>query len=102
MPKVSSDITDFDVEARMAERSDPDNGDYKYFNPGAYSSNVYNSISSTGNRSYSPKIYSIARDVDAGKAATMYSKTPRSAAKTYLRPSVSTKGSREAYKRQDI
>lgn len=43
------------------------------------------------------------RSVNADKAATMYSKQPGSTkTTTYLRPGFSTKGSREAYKRQDI
>jgi hypothetical protein len=72
---------------------------------------------------YNPKIYSTkaqsthninthvsgsrsnpnSRSVNADRAATMYSKTPGSTrVNTYLRPGFSTKGSREAYKRQDI
>lgn len=64
--------------------------------------------SSSGKRSYSsgsgssPKIYSNPRSVNADKAATMYTKQPYSATNSYLRPAFSTKGSREAYKRQDM
>ena len=49
-----------------------------------------------------PKIYSNSRNVNADKASTMYSKAPRDAKTTYLNPSFETKGSREAYKRQDL
>lgn len=52
---------------------------------------------------YNPKIYSNPRNVNADRATTMYTKTPQSSARsTYLRPGFSTKGSREAYKRQDF
>ena len=51
---------------------------------------------------YNPKIYSNPRSVNADRAATMYTKAPQSARTTYLNPRFSTKGSREAYKRQDI
>ena len=51
---------------------------------------------------YNPKIYSTSHQVNSDRAATMYTKSPQTARTTYLRPSYSTKGSREAYKRQDI
>ena len=52
--------------------------------------------------SYNPRIYSNPRNVNADRAATMYTKTPQTARTSYLRPDFSTKGSREAYKRQDF
>ena len=55
-----------------------------------------------GSYNYNPKIYSNPRNVNADRAATMYTKTPQTARTSYLRPGFSTKGSREAYKRQDI
>lgn len=51
---------------------------------------------------YNPKIYSSPRQVNSDRAATMYTKSPHTASTSYLRPSVSTKGSREAYRRQDF
>jgi hypothetical protein len=52
---------------------------------------------------YNPKIYSNPRQVNSDRAATMYTKQPYGNTPTsYLRPSFSTKGSREAYKRQDM
>lgn len=57
---------------------------------------------SGGGSSYSPRIYNNPRSISADRAATMYTKTPYSASSTYLRPTFVTKGSREAYKRQDI
>ena len=52
---------------------------------------------------YNPKIYSSPRNINADKATTMYAKTPYGNSPTsYLRPGFSTKGSREAYERQDI
>lgn len=61
----------------------------------------YSSGSSSGS-SYSPKIYYTSRSVSADKAASMYAKTPYTASTTYLRPAFYTKGSREAYRRQDM
>ena len=76
-----------------------------------------------GSSSYNPKIYSTrassshvdsthvsntrtnpdTRSVNTDRAATMYSKQLQDTkVSTYLRPGFSTKGSREAYKRQDI
>lgn len=63
----------------------------------SYGSSGYSSSSN-----YNPKIYSSPRNVNADRAATMYTKTPQSTRTSYLRPGFSTKGSREAYKRQDI
>lgn len=57
---------------------------------------------SSAGYNYNPKIYSNPRSVNADRAATMYTKAPQSARTTYLNPRFSTKGSREAYKRQDI
>ena len=56
-----------------------------------------------GGSSYKPNIYSKpAYSLNADKPATMYAKVPYSAKFDYLRPGFETKGSREAYKRQDI
>lgn len=66
---------------------------YSYGGGGSYSSKIYSS---------NPKIYSNPRSVNADRAATMYSKTPYTANRTYLRPAFYTKGSREAYRRQDM
>lgn len=56
-----------------------------------------------GGSSYSPNIYSRpANSLNANKPATMYAKNPTYAKFDYLNPKVETKGSREAYKRQDI
>lgn len=51
---------------------------------------------------YNPRIYSNPHSVNSDRAATMYTKTPYTANTSYLRPSYSTKGSREAYRRQDL
>ena len=88
-----------------------------------YGGRSYYSRGGSGGSNYNPRIYSTkaqsthninsrvgstrtnpdARSINADRAATMYSKTPGSThVNTYLRPSFSTKGSREAYKRQDI
>lgn len=55
-----------------------------------------------GGGSYAPKIYSNPRSVSADRAASMYTKSPYNATTTYLRPGFYTKGSREAYRRQDM
>ena len=72
------------------------------YNPKIYATKVYAThADSTHTNSTRTSIYS--RSVNSDKAATMYAKTPSSThVNSYLRPSFSTKGSREAYKRQDI
>ena len=56
-----------------------------------------------GGGSYSPDIYSHAPySLSSDKPATMYSKTPYESRFDYLYPGFETKGSREAYKRQDL
>lgn len=57
---------------------------------------------SGGGSSYNPRIYSNPRSVTADRAQGMNVRQPYKATSTYLRPGFSTKGSREAYKRQDI
>lgn len=57
---------------------------------------------SSGSSSYNPKIYSNPRSLNVDRAATMGTQRPYSANRDYLNPGFSTKGSREAYKRQDI
>lgn len=71
---------------------------------GYYPRSSYGGGWSSGGSSYNynPKIYSTPRNVNADRAATIYTKTPQRANTTYLRPGFSTKGSREAYKRQDF
>lgn len=67
--------------------------------------NNYNTWRRYGGSSYGssgPKIYSNSKVLNFDKASTMYSKTPYGATRSYLHPSFSTKGSREAYKRQDL
>ena len=51
---------------------------------------------------YNPKIYSTPRQVNGDRASGLSTKTPYKATTTYLRPGFYTKGSREAYRRQDI
>lgn len=65
-----------------------------------YNRRSYGGGSSSGN--YNPKIYNTSHNVNSDRASTMYTKQPQSARTTYLRPSFSTKGSREAYRRQDF
>lgn len=61
-----------------------------------YSSSSYRGGSSS---SYMPRVYSNSRSVSADRASTMYSKQPRDANYSYLRPSFETRGSRSAYER---
>ena len=56
-----------------------------------------------GGGSYAPKIYSHpAYSINSDKPAGLYSKTPSYTRFDYLRPKVLTKGSREAYRREDF
>jgi hypothetical protein len=58
---------------------------------------------SGGGGSYSPQIYSHpAYSLNADRPAGMYAKIPSYTRFDYLRPSVATKGSREAYRREDF
>ena len=82
-------------------------GGSSYSGGGGYSRSYYpRSYSGGGGGSsynYNPKIYSNSKNVSSDRAATIYSKTPYSAqTSSYLRPGFSTKGSREAYRRQDF
>ena len=94
-------------EAAKEEATPKEKDDFTYLNPDdytglAYSSNVY-SGSSYGSRNYTSKIYSTPRSIGADRADTLSSRGNFGSAKTtYLHPSFSTKGSREAYKRQDL
>ena len=77
------------------------NGGNSYYPTKVYSRRYYGG--GGGGYDYNPKIYSNPHSLYSSKPATMYSKTPYSTRnQTYLRPSFSTKGSREAYKRQDF
>ena len=65
------------------------------------SSGGYSSSSSSSN--YNPRIYANSKSVNSDKPATMYSKQPYGNSPTsYLRPGVTTKGSREAYRRAEL
>lgn len=130
--KLSDDIKDFDVSAKVKAATDAakDSNDNTNKNktkyPTSYPRRTYGkSYSKRGGRSsnYNPKIYSThaqsthitngranstrtspnTRNVNNDRASTM--NTPNlqdTRNNTYLRPGFSTKGSREAYKRQDI
>jgi hypothetical protein len=72
------------------------------YNPKIYSTRAYNTHIS-GSRIGSTRTNPDARSINADRPATMYSKSPNSTRiGTYLNPGFETKGSREAYKRQDI
>lgn len=64
--------------------------------------NSWRRYSGGGGSSYAPRIYSNPRSVSSDKAASMYVKQPYGATSDYLRPAFYTKGSREAYRRQDM
>lgn len=72
------------------------------YNPRIYNTRVSGThISST--RGSSTHTNPTLRSPNADRAATMYAKAPQDTkVNTYLRPGFETKGSREAYKRQDI
>ena len=74
-----------------------------------YGSRGYGSRGYSGSRgggggggSYNPKIYSSKQRVYSNRAEGMNVKSPYKATNTYLRPQFATKGSREAYRRQDM
>ena len=69
---------------------------------GSKSYTYYGGSSSGGSGSYNPKIYSTDQRVYNTKAQGMDVRSPYKASTTYLRPGFATKGSREAYKRQDM
>lgn len=74
----------------------------KSYGGSSYSKSYSKSSSGGSSSSYNPKIYSYSSRVYNTKAQGMDVKTPYKASTTYLRPSFSTKGSREAYKRSDM
>lgn len=71
---------------------------YRISGSGSGKSSSYSSSSSA----YNPRIYSVAKSINANRASSMNTQRPYSATSTYLRPNFATKGSREAYKRSDI
>ena len=70
---------------------------------GGYSSKSYSSGGGGGSSAnYSPKIYNMkGGSLSVNKPASMYTKTPYSANKSYLSPDFQTAGSRNAYKRSE-
>ena len=76
--------------------------------PSGTSSGTVRKASSTyygyGSKQYEslPKIYSNARTINNDRPSTMNATRPSNSNVTYLNPSFETKGSREAYKRQDF
>ena len=70
---------------------------------GGYSGGSYAySGGSSAYDKYNPKIYSNPRQVYSTRAAGLNIRAPYKATNTYLRPAFYTKGSREAYRRQDF
>lgn len=74
-------------------------GGYSYYTGGG---GGYHSYYSGGGSSYTPRIYSTSGDVYSSRPSGMGVRTPYKPTSTYLRPSYSTKGSREAYRRNDL
>ena len=76
---------------------------WKHYNSyGGGGGGYYSYTGGGGSYSYNPKIYSHAKQVYSQRASGMSSPRPYKATSTYLRPAFYTKGSREAYRRQDI
>lgn len=99
--KYNQDVEDaLSGKGKDKDKKTPTYYPRKSYGGGGYSRRSYGGRSGSGD--YNPKIYSNPRSVNSDRAATMYTKQPQSAHTTYLRPSFSTKGSREAYKRQDF
>lgn len=70
---------------------------YRYRTGGYYRSTGYG-----GSANYNPRIYSNPRQVYSDRAEGLQTNSPYKATTTYLRPNFATKGSREAYRRNDI
>ena len=68
------------------------------WSPNGYA-RTYSYSGGSSSSGYMPKIYSNSRSLSSNRAATMYSKQPRDASYSYLRPSFETNGSRSAYER---
>lgn len=107
--KLSPELFNYDMED--AANYDKDAAEFfKNKGKGAYtgaytyggSRGSYGIGSSSGSGSYLPKIYSNARTLNSDRPYSLGSTRPSSSNVTYLRPSVETKGSREAYRRQDF
>lgn len=90
------------IEPIEYEEEDDGGGGSSSGTSGGGSGRSYGGYTYVGAGSYKPKIYSNPRSVNNDRAATMYAKTPYTANRTYLRPAFFTKGSREAYRRQDM
>lgn len=72
----------------------------KNYGGNSYSSKSYSSGGSSSD--YSPRIYNMkGGSLSVNKPASMYTKTPYSANKSYLSPDFQTAGSRNAYKRSE-
>lgn len=129
--KLSDDIREFGKEYEEAWKKKKDNITNAAWNgnrsktmyPRRSYGRGYGSGGYSSGSNYNPKIYSTkaqsthsmsthisstrtspnSRSVNNDRPSTMYSKQPNSTrSNNYLRPSFSTKGSREAYKRQDL
>lgn len=111
--EISDDIKNFDVSDKVKKATEDDDKDNDGNGNGSgsrgrgryrtsYPRRSYGRWSSSGSGDYNPRIYNTSHNVNYDRAATMYTKTPQTARTTYLRPSFSTKGSREAYKREDF
>lgn len=106
----SSSTTDPKKVGSLSEAEkldDPNGAGYYYGGGGGYSGGgggggYYYRSYGGGGSSYTPRIYSTTHSVYPSRASGMGVRTPYKPATTYLRPSYSTKGSREAYRRNDL
>ena len=73
---------------------------YNSYGGNSYGGGGY-SYSGGSSYEYNPRIYSNPRSVYSTRASGMSTRAPYKATTTYLRPAFYTKGSREAYRRQD-
>ena len=84
----------------------PANSGGKYGNGGKgyryRTGRYYRSTGYGGSANYNPRIYSNPRQVYSDRAEGLQTNSPYKATTTYLRPNFATKGSREAYRRNDF
>jgi len=103
---ISSHLNDDDSSKGDDDDSSNESGPtynrrYSYRRGGGYRSYYRSSYGGGGYSSaYNPKIYSSSRQVYSQRASGMQTRQPYKATTTYLRPAFYTKGSREAYRRQ--
>lgn len=96
------EITDKENSQTSQATNTASSGSGSGYGGNSYSSRSYSSGGGGSSSNYSPKIYNMkGGSLSVNKPASMYTKSPYSASRSYLSPDFSTKGSRQAYKRSE-